>query len=220
MRKYIGIALIIVGILIIFLPALNTMLIKNNVENNLKYLDQLDSRDIEANLNREVDYDYSQVRDVGVLNTIVNRGNIDKEYIVGEIIIDDLDIHLPILNGTTNKNLLHGATTMRRDQRMGEGNYPLAGHYMKDHTLFGKLIYIEEGTSVKIIDKEYIYEYIIYDTLLVPETAMYMLENKRWEERGKPIISLMTCYYTSTNGKRFFALGELKDIREYEYMGN
>lgn len=220
MRKRMGIALIIIGLIIIFLPTLNTILIKNNIEKNLSYLDQLNRDDIVENLSRDIEYDYSQVRDVGLANTIINRGNIDKDYIVGEIIIEDLDIHLPILNGTTNKNLLHGATTMRKNQRMGQGNYPLAGHYMKDHTLFGKLIYIEEGTKVRIIDKEYIYEYIIYETLLVPETAMYMLEDNRWEKRGKPIISLMTCYYTSTNGKRFFALGELDSIIEYEYIEN
>ena len=60
-----------------------------------------------------------------------------------------------------------------------------------------------------------VYEYRIYDTLIVPDTAMYMLEHDIAEERGKPIISLMTCYYTSKNGKRFFALGELVD--EYPY---
>ena len=40
---------------------------------------------------------------------------------------------------------------------------------------------------------------------------MEMLDNKRSEEQGKPIISLMTCYYSSKTGKRFFALGELVD---------
>jgi sortase A len=49
----------------------------------------------------------------------------------------------------------------------------------------------------------------------VPETALYMLDQERAELRGKPIISLMTCYYTSKNGKRFFALGELVDTYEY-----
>lgn len=88
---------------------------------------------------------------------------------------------------------------------------------MKDKSLlFGSLMDIEEESIVKITDKKTVYEYKIYETVLVPDTAMYMLEHNRAEDRGKPIISLMTCYYTSKNGKRFFALGELVDEYPYE----
>lgn len=106
---------------------------------------------------------------------------------------------------------------MRPNIVMGKGNYSLAGHYMKDNQLFGGLLNIEEGTIVKITNKKIIYEYKIYDTQIVADTALYMLNDDRAEKRGKPIISLMTCYYTS-NGKRFFALGEL--VNEYPYDDN
>ena len=100
---------------------------------------------------------------------------------------------------------------------MRKGESPRAGHYLSTKTtLFGPLLDIEIGTIVKITNKSVVYEYEIYDTKIVPETAMYMLEEKQAEDRGSPIISLMTCYYTSKNGQRFFALGELIDAYPYD----
>ncbi|GAY74866.1 sortase A [Sporolactobacillus inulinus] len=47
-----------------------------------------------------------------------------------------LGIALPILKGTTSSNLLVGAATMRSDQKMGSGNYALAGHHMRREICF------------------------------------------------------------------------------------
>src|SRR5699024_9228875 len=118
--------------------------------------------------------------------------------------------------GTNDTNLLVGATTMVEEQEMGQGNYPLAGHYMKDkNLLFGSLLDIEKETIVKLNNKETIYVYKIYDTLLVKDTDIHRIDDRMAEERGKPVLSLMTCYYTSKNGKRFFAMGELIDSYPY-----
>jgi sortase A len=74
---------------------------------------------------------------------------------------------------------------------------------------------IELDSIVMLVDKETVYEYKIYDKVIVEETDFYMIEQEQSKKRGVPIISLMTCYYTSKNGKRFFALGEL--VKEYPY---
>ena len=81
----------------------------------------------------------------------------------------------------------------------------------KKDLLFGSLMDIEIGSKVYVADGDKIYEYQIYDTLVVPDTAMEMLSDDKSDERDKPIISLMTCYFSSKTGKRFFALGELVD---------
>ncbi|NMA86236.1 MAG: sortase [Tissierellia bacterium] len=70
---------------------------------------------------------------------------------------------------------------------------------------------IEIGSKVYISDGEKIYEYEIYDTVVVPDTALEMLSDDRAKEKDEAIISLMTCYFSSKTGKRFFALGELVD---------
>ncbi len=52
-----------------------------------------------------------------------------------------------------------------------------------------------------------IYEYEIYDTVVVPDTALEMLSDDKAKEKDKPIISLMTCYFSSKTGKDFFCIG-------------
>jgi len=119
------------------------------------------------------------------------------------------------MKGLSDTNLMAGAATMRADQSFGEGNFPLAGHYMKNKDLlFGSLMDIELDTVVYISNGEKVYEYEIYETAVVLDTQIEMISDDKADEVGKPVISLMTCYFSSKTGKRFFAMGELVD--EYE----
>ncbi len=212
MKKTISIILIIVGIILILTPTIKNQIIKHNIKNKSEIVETITHEEIIQNIETDAEFDYEAIEDVGIASTIIGSINFDSKSMIGQLFIPDLDINLPILKGVTNANLLAGATTMVPEQKMGEGNYPLAGHKMKQkNLLFGSLMDIEVGTTVYITDKKTIYEYKIYDIIVVSDTAMEMLDNNRAEERGKPIISLMTCYYSSKTGKRFFALGELVD---------
>lgn len=212
MRKIISILLIIIGLVIIFIPTTNNQMVKQNNKSIIQIVETITPEEIEQNIEAVAEYDYSAIEDVDITATIKGMINFDNKSIVGQIIIPDLDMNLPILKGVTNANLAAGAATMMPEQKMGEKNYPLAGHYMKQKDLlFGSLMDIEVGTIVYITDKRTIYEYEIYDLVVVPDTAMEMLEDGKSKEKEKPIISLMTCYYSSKTGKRFFALGELID---------
>jgi sortase A len=220
MRKIISTILILLGIIVVSLPSLNRQIIKYNTNKNKELIRAITNEQLKENDSLEAEFDYDSIQDIEIISTIKDRPKFNYKSMVGEIKIDSIDMHLPILKGVNNPNLLAGAATMKDNIKMGEGNYSLAGHYAdKEGILFGGLIDIEIGSIVKITDKEYIYEYIIYDTKIVPETALYMLDNSMSKKRGKPIISLMSCYYTSKNGKRFFALGELKDKYPYEIKG-
>lgn len=217
MKKIISILCILIGVGIISVPFISNRLVKQSVNKSIVVLEEISIEEIDENQTREVEFDYSSVRDVSLSRVITNTNEIDYKSIVGYLEIDDLNVYLPILKGVNDGNLLKGATTMQEGQEMGKGNYSLAGHYINDKkTLFGPLLDIEVGILVKITNKRVIYEYKIYDTVLVPETAMYMLDDERADERGRPIISLMTCYYTSKNGQRYFALGELVDAYPYD----
>lgn len=216
MKKIISTILIFMGIIFLSLPHISNKIIEDKIKSNQVLLEDLTIEEIEKNETTEVEYDYSNIKDVEISSVIAAMKEPYHENMIGIITIPDLKINLPILKGTTSSNLMAGAATMLEDQKMGQNNYPLAGHYMKDESLlFGSLLHIKEDTIVKLTNKKTIYEYKIYETLLVPDTAMYMLEHKMAEDRGKPIISLMTCYYTSKNGQRFFALGEL--VKQYPY---
>ena len=211
LKKIIPILLIIIGIVFLLTPFIMEQIVKyyNNAimdEDILKEPIGTDADQIEG------EFDFSAITDVDIWSLIKGSKNFDKNLIIGTILIPDLDIHLPIMKGLTNSNLMVGAATMKPDQSFGLGNYTLAGHYMKNKDLlFGSLMDIEIGNKVYVSNGKKIYEYEIYDTVIVPDTAMELLSDERADERGKPIISLMTCYHSSKTGKRFFALGELID---------
>lgn len=213
MKKIIPILLIVIGIMFLLTPFIMEQIIKyhNDLIMNESILEEsinIDSQDDQL----EVEFDYSAIDDVDILSLIDGSRNFDKNLIIGTILIPDLDIHLPIMKGLNNSNLMVGAATMKANQTFGAGNYTLSGHYMKNKDLlFGSLMDIEIGNIVYISDGKNIYEYNIYDTVVVPDTDMEMLSDKKSDKKGKPIISLMTCYHSSKTGKRFFALGELVD---------
>lgn len=216
MKRIISFILIILGLILIFSSFLSSRIVKRVNTTGQKTFIETTVEGIKENKKREATYNFDAIKDVEITSSIIGAINFDEKAVIGQIIIDDLNMNLPVLKGVTNSNLLAGATTMVKEQEMGKGNYPLAGHYMKDKDkLFGGLMDIELDSIVMLVDKETVYEYKIYDKVIVEETDFYMIEQEQSKKRGVPIISLMTCYYTSKNGKRFFALGEL--VKEYPY---
>ena len=212
-KKVIPILLIIIGILFLLTPFILEQVVKHYSKS---VIDETISKEtLKANNENddlEVEYDFSAIEDVDIKSIISGSQNLNKDYVIGTLYIPDLDINLPIMKGLTNANLMAGAATMKPEQSFGTGNYTLAGHRMKNKDLlFGSLMDIEKGSKVYVSDGEKIYEYVIYNTVVVPDTAMEMLSDNKADEKGKPIISLMTCYFSSKTGKRFFALGELVD---------
>lgn len=78
---------------------------------------------------------------------------------------------------------------MRPDQKMGEGNYPLAGHHMKrENLLFGPLIHIKKGDTVKITDFKKDYIYTVTSKQFISETDTDVIQETKEKE-----ITLMTC---------------------------
>lgn len=216
MKKIISSILIILGVGLLLTPYISKTIFKYRLESKKDILDRISLEEIRENEKLEAEYDFDSVRDIEISSMLSGINDFDDKAVIGGITIPDLNVDLPILKGTNDTNLLVGATTMVEEQEMGQGNYPLAGHYMKDkNLLFGSLLDIEKETIVKLNDKETIYVYKIYDTLLVKDTDIHIIDDRMAEERGKPVLSLMTCYYTSKNGKRFFAMGELIDSYPY-----
>lgn len=212
MRRVMSTILIIIGILLLLSPLIKDLIIKfhswsiNNRISNETIIANNQNSDLEA------EFDFSAIKDVDLKSAIMGPMDFNGEFVIGTISIPGLNIYLPIMKGITDANLMAGAATMKPDQSFGMGNFTLAGHRMKNKDLlFGRLMEIEKGEKVLISDGERIYEYIIYDTAVVQDTDIDMLSDDKSTERGKPIVSLMTCYYSSKTGKRFFALGELVD---------
>ena len=216
MKKSISVSIIILGILLMLLPHIPNGVIRLKSKETIEHMESITAERLKENQEQEAEFDFNSVRDINTTSTLVGSRKFDQNLIVGQLVIPDINLNLPVVKGLSESNLLAGAATMKKDQVMGEGNFSLAGHYIKrKDTLYGGLMDIKKGSIIKLTNKKNVYEYAVYETLIFPDTAVEMILDSKSKERGKPIISLMTCYYSSKTGKRFFALGEL--VKEYSY---
>lgn len=210
------ILLIIIGIVIILLPSIAEEVIKRRAIESAEKAQKLTAEELEANRQRSAEFDFDSVCDIGISSALFGAEKFDQNHIIGELIIPDINLNLPVIKGISESNLMEGAATMKDNQIMGKGNFTLAGHCMKrKDSLFGGLMDIKEGSIIKLTDKKTVYEYVVYETLILQDTSTEMIDDSKSVERGRPIITLMTCYFSSKTGKRFFAIGEL--AHEYPY---
>lgn len=217
-RNLIAILLILVGITVVFIPTMSEYFMERKIKSlNKDFTEDIAYDDIIKNLKSKAKFDYDAVRDISTTQTLLSLNKVDKNLIIGQLVVPSIDLNLPIFKGLNNTTLLAGTATMREDQTMGKGNYPIAGHYIKNKDiLFGSLMDIKKEDRIKITDKKTIFEYRVYKILVVEDTKTDIIEDKEEKVRGKPVISLMTCYYSSKTGKRYFVLGELRDQYPYE----
>ena len=217
MKKIFAMLLIILGVFLIFSPKVKDQVVEQKVKETVEVIKGITPEEIKDNEgSEEAEFDFSIVEDISVTGTLMATGKINTDLLIGQLVIPSVDMNIPIFKGINNANLLAGSATMRKDQKMGTGNYPLAGHYMKEkNVLFGSLMDVKEGDLIRMTDKETIYEYVTYEVKVVPDTALYIIDDQEAEKIGKPIISIMTCYYSSSTEKRYFVMGELVDSYPY-----
>ena len=219
LRKFIFLLLVVSGAILILLPTYSKMKLRDEVQTAVKVIEEVTPEEIKENEEKEQPeeiFDFEQVDEISPTATFLDNRPIDKSLLIGQLVIPSLDMNLCIFKGTTNYNLLRGLGTMKPDDKMGKGNYTLAGHNNGDKKLlFGALMDIKKGAIVRITDKTNIYEYKIYETKVADSTSLELLENSEAEKVGKPIISLMTCDKGTWTSNRFFALG--KFVKKYKY---
>ena len=216
LRKIIFLLLVVSGAILILLPTYSKMKLRDEVQTAVKVIEEVTPEEIKENEEKEQPegiFDFEQVDEISPTATFLDNRPIDKSLLIGQLVIPSLDMNLCIFKGTTNYNLLRGLGTMKPDDKMGKGNYTLAGHNNGDRKLlFGALMDIKKGAIVRITDKTNIYEYKIYETKVADSTSLELLENSEAEKVGKPIISLMTCDKGTWTSNRFFALGKFVNM--------
>ena len=218
LSKIIFLLLVVSGAVLILLPTYNKVKLKEEVQTAVTVIEETPPQVLKENdekVQPEEIFDFEQVKEISPTATLLDNRPIDKSLLIGQLVIPSLDMNLCIFKGTTNYNLLRGLGTMKAEDKMGEGNYTLAGHNNGDKSLlFGSLMDIKKGAIVRITDKTDIYEYKIYETKIVPNTSLELLDNTEADKVGKPIISLMTCDKGTWTSNRFFALG--KFVKKYK----
>lgn len=188
-KDFIIIILMVTGIGFLLVIPLQDYLIQRN---SSQYL-SVSASEIADNQQALADYDYNQFEEATPWDVFKTFN--EELPIIGQILIPELKLHLPILKGTAEANLLASAGTIIEDQVMGTGNYSLASHNMKNpELLFAPLHQAEKGMTIYITDMEDVYVYTIHTHKIIEPTQIEVLE-----DTIEPTLTLITCNY---NGKK------------------
>lgn len=158
------------------------------------------------NLYRPADYNWNHVEPVTmrqVLHARLHEGDI---HTVGQIAAPADGLHLPIGLGVGKDTLMLAAGTMRPGERMGQGNYALAGHHMVNpRALFTPLyLHAKPGQMVYLTDRNNVYQYEIKVRKTISMHDMGVINDER-----TPEITLITCASDQYSNRRLLIGGTL-----------
>lgn len=220
MKKFISIALIVVGILLISYQLISDYLFKQSHTSEFteKITEEVTAEQMAENNEKEVENDFEAITHIDSMETYRRIGAEETpEFVVAQLIIPSMKRNLAVSKGINVDNLWVGVATMKTDQALGEGNYAIAGHNHRiEGSLFQGLEYLKAGEDIYITDKVKIYHYRTYDNLVTPPDAFHLIEDGVSEDRGKPVLSLMTCARPIEDDLRIFVQAELVDIKDYD----
>jgi sortase A len=139
----------------------------------------------------DVSFDFNDAATLSIEDVLKAQLNRDDIYALGSIVVPSVKLQLPIVKGVSKYALAVGAGTMKPDQKMGQGNYALAGHYFKDKNdlLFSPLYGADIGDSVFITNKTSVYEYKISSKNVIAATDVHIID----DVRDAPLLTLITC---------------------------
>jgi sortase A len=202
--------LLIAGLLLAFSP-----LIKEGLVDLLSTQfgqQKITADQLAKNNSRDATFHFGTIQAPSLLDILTGSMQQDPRALIGRITVRSVGIRLPILKGTTNNNLLLGATTMRPDQRMGEGNYPLAGHHMlQTNLLFGPLMRVKVGDWVVITNLKQDYVYQVTSRKIVSESQGSVVDGTN-DRR----IALITCDKPTRTPNRLVVTGKLVQVSKHQ----
>ncbi len=202
---FIGILLILVAIALFALNPIKNYLIQTNSARITA--GNLTREQILANLQKDVTFEFNEVRSIDPVQVIASGVNPDHLPVIGGIAIPDLHINLPINKGTSNEGMYFGAGTLKPDQEMGKANYVLSSHHSVDpKLLFAPLLNAKKGQTIYLTDLDKIYVYEIYNVMTVPATQTSVIN-----DTSQAIVTLVTCDSPSVTSNRVVVQGELKE---------
>lgn len=204
-----------IGIIAVaYQPIINYIIAPSQLEKQRLDAFTLSSDEMKANLVKAQEDDTEEsfnFEEVQLLDTLTVSTTINKKNVIGGIYIPSVDVNMPILYGTNQKNLQNSATTMKPDQIMGEGNYALAGHNSRNpKALFTPIRNLQKGDAIYITDKDKLYKYSVVARKVVQPTEVSVID----DIEGLQLITLVSCY--SLDGKdRIIVQGELESVIDY-----
>ncbi|KRM94244.1 sortase A [Lentilactobacillus senioris DSM 24302 = JCM 17472] len=142
------------------------------------------------------------------------KGGSSNYYPAGRLMIPAVGLYLPIGIGVSNAVLVRGAGTLKPDQKMGEGNYALAGHYMTNtRILFSPIKRVQKGNRIIITDMKKVYTYQAISNQIVDKDDVEVLD----DQPGRKLITLITCASWRWNEPdRIVVQGKLQSVQSYK----
>ena len=114
---------------------------------------------------------------------------INDKYVLGKIRIDKIKIEYPIIKYESEDSLWQSICKISNNNIDGKGNLCLAGHNMRNFTMFAKLKELEIGDYVEItnlVGQKYQYE--VYEKKIINATDTSVLEDNE-----NNILTMITC---------------------------
>ncbi len=183
--RIVAIILLIVGLGMIFNSQIRDIMVR---QNQITALKKLNKETVKKNQKKEGMFDFSKVEEIDFGQVTKSRVKNTADAI-GAIAVPSVNMYLPIMKGLSNDAMSTGGGTMRPDQVMGKGNYPLAGHYMTAKgVLFSPLENTKIGEKVYLTNLDKIYVYRIYMKKIVDPIAVWLVDNTK-----QNIVTLITC---------------------------
>lgn len=125
----------------------------------------------------------------------------------GMLIIDKIDLALPILSGASEENLKTTVASIENTGELGQvGNYAVAGH--RNHAYgrnFNRLDELDEGDPIIVDNGVEQFEYTVQEKLYVLPEDVWVLESNG-EDRE---ITLVTCHPIDTGTHRLIIKGKV-----------
>ncbi|TQR23333.1 class A sortase [Bacillus safensis] len=197
------IVLVIAGITLINAPKIKNLLISKNVL--MFHINHYSAKQLKVNEQKKASFHFEAVETPSLLDVMKYGNQVKKSAVIGQIEIERLQVTLPILKGVNSSNLLAGAATMREDQQMGKGNYPLVGHHMRDEDLlFGPLLKLKKQDKIKITNKEQVFTYEVTDINTIDESQIDVIQ-----ETTDARLTLITCDLPTATTHRFMVTAKL-----------
>lgn len=207
--RFCSFLLIIAGLFLLFnKPIINYFI---STTSSAYDISQLSKQDLEKNKQKEVSFDFDQVKSLTSEAVLKSQlaGSKNELPVIASIAIPSVKIRLPIFKGLSNEALLYGAGTLSPTQEMGERNYGLASHRSdQPELLFTPLEELALGDKIYVTDLSNVYTYETFYKEKVGPTRTEVLD----VVPGKRLLTLITCgdlYATS----RLVVQAELIDVK-------
>ena len=184
-KKLVGVLLflmMVVGLCLIFNQQISDFLVKQMTTTEMHK--KITSK------TKKGTFDFSKLKEATMKSVLKARFIDSKNGVIGKIAVPAVNLKLPIYYGISNDNLLRGAGTMKKDQKMGKGNYTLAGHHMNNpNILFSPLAKAKVGEKVYLTNGKKVF---VYKLNVKRRITKYQVEVIN-DVPNKKMITLITC---------------------------